>query len=460
MQACRSNSRPIPAPAPPTARPKVGHWRVALGVALVLLAGAAEARAAAYRIKDIADFEGVRDNLLVGYGLVVGLDGTGDSLSNSPFTRQSLESMLERLGVNVRENGAFSTKNVAAVMVSATLPPFARQGTRIDTTVSALGDAKSLLGGNLLVTPLMGADGEVYAVSQGPVAIGGFKAQGAGGSVTRGVPTGGRIANGGIVEREIGFSLASLQSLHLSLRNPDITTAAAAAHAISGALGGPFARPIDPATVVIEIPHHRRDDLVGLMMQVEQLRVETDQAARVVIDEKSGIIVMGANVRIDTVAIAQGSLTIRVTETPQVSQPGPFAPGPAAVPGVAGIAGVGRATGPVQVPRLAPDGTPVRDNNGQPIYDIQQQAVPGTGVPGQPAIPGQIAGGAQTVVVPRTDIQVDEQNNRRLAVLPRGVSLQELVDGLNALGVGPRDMIAILQAIKAAGALQAEIEVM
>jgi flagellar P-ring protein precursor FlgI len=200
--------------------------------------------------------------------------------------------------------------------------------------------------------------------------------------------------------------------------------------------------------------------MVGLMTQVEQLRVETDQSARVVIDEKSGIIVMGANVRIDTVAIAQGNLTIRVTETPQVSQPGPFAPGPAAVPGVPGITGVSPGTGTVQVPRLLPDGTPARDLTGSPIFDPQTQAVPGTGVPGQRAIPGQIAGGAQTVVVPRTDIQVDEQNDRRLAVLPRGVSLQELVDALNALGVGPRDMIAILQAIKAAGALQAEIEVM
>lgn len=442
---------------------RILHLAFVIGACLAatgLAFSPAPATATNARVKDIADFEGVRDNLLVGYGLVVGLDGSGDSLTNSPFTRQSLESMLERLGVNIRESSGFSTKNVAAVMVSSTLPPFVRQGNRIDVTVSALGDAKSLLGGTLLVTPLMGADGEVYAVAQGPVAISGFKAQGAGASITRGVSTGGRIANGAIVEREVGFELASLPGLRLSLRNPDFTTANTLARTISGLLGGPFAKPLDQATVAVDIPAHRRQDLVTLITEIEQLRVDTDQVARVVIDEKSGVIVMGVNVRIDTVAIAQGNLTIRITETPQVSQPGPFAPGPAVAPGIPGIAGQAPAAGSVQVPRLRADGTPQRGEDGLPIYDTQTKAVPGTAVPGQPAVPGQIGGGAQTVVVQRTEIQVDEQSNRRLAVMRTGVSLQELVDGMNALGIGPRDLISILQAIKAAGALQAEIEVM
>jgi flagellar P-ring protein precursor FlgI len=428
--------------------------------ALALLCLAATPALGSSRIKDIAAFEGIRDNMLVGYGLVVGLDGTGDGLSNAPFTKQSLEAMLERLGVNIREAGSFQTKNVAAVMVTATLPPFARQGSRIDVNVSALGDSKSLQGGSLLVTPLMGADGEVYSVAQGPVAISGFKAQGAGTTVTRGVPTGGRISNGGIVEREVGFELASLQQLRLTLRNPDLTTARRVAAAISGFVGVPSARSVDSGTVAVDIPANWRNDVVGLMTEIEQLPVVADQAAKVVIDEKSGVIVMGSNVRIDTVAIAQGNLTVRITETPQVSQPGAFAPGPGVLPSVAGTAGTGAATTNVQVPRLNPDGTPQRDANGNVVFDTQQRAVPGTGTAGAPAIPGAIGGGASTVVVPRTDVQVDDAKDRKLAVMPRGVSLQELVNGLNALGVGPRDMISILQAIKAAGALQAEIQVM
>ncbi len=345
------------------------------------------------RIKDIVEFEGVRDNMLIGYGLVVGLNGTGDTIRNSPFTEQSLTGMLERLGVNIR-GSSLRTRNVAAVMVTGKLGPFAAAGTRMDINVAALGDANSLQGGQLLVTPLLGADGEIYAVAQGSIAVSGFVAQGQGATVTRGVPTSGRIAGGAIIEREIEFALNDLSVLRLSLRNPDFTTAQRIAQAINGSVVGSAAA-TDPATVVVQVPPNRRRDIVSLMTQIEQLRVTPDQVARVVIDESSGVIVMGENVRISTVAIAQGNLTIRVTETPQVSQPGPFAPQ-----------------------------------------------------------------GAQTVVVPRTDIQVDDQSNRRLAVLPSGVSLQELVEGLNGLGVGPRDMISILQAIKAAGALQAEIEVM
>lgn len=360
-------------------------------LAAALLALSAPASASSARIKDVVDVEGVRDNMLIGYGLVVGLNGTGDSLNNSPFTEQSLVGMLERMGVNTRGTN-LRTKNVAAVMVTATLPPYSAQGTRIDATVSAMGDSKSLLGGTLLVTPLLGADGEVYAVAQGPIAVSGFSAQGQGTSVTRGVPTSGRISSGAIVEREIQFSLAELPVLRLSLRNPDFTTAQRVATAINIQLRGNRAQATDPSSVLLSVPEARRGDIVGLITEIEQLRVTPDQVARVVVDEKSGVIVMGENVRISTVAIAQGNLTIRVTETPQVSQPGPFSQG-------------------------------------------------------------------QTAVVPRTDIQVDDQSNNRLAVMNSGVTLQELVQSLNALGVGPRDMIAILQSIKAAGALQAEIEV-
>jgi flagellar P-ring protein FlgI len=361
-------------------------------VASVLAAGPASAKS---RIKDIADFEGVRSNMLVGYGLVIGLNGTGDTINNSPFTQQSLIGMLERLGVNTRDiSNTLRTKNVAAVMVTATLPAFARQGTRVDVTVGALGDATNLLGGTLLVTPLLGADGEVYSVAQGPIAVSGFTASGQGASVTKGSPTSGRIANGGVVERELGFQLASLRTVNIALRNPDLTTARRIAQAINGHIKAVAARAIDPGTVTLTVPDGREGDLVGLMTDIEQLEVEPDQIARVIIDERSGTIVMGENVRISTVAIAQGNLTIRITETPQVSQPNPFS------------------------------------NTGQ------------------------------TVTVPRTTIEVDESNQRRLAVLPGSVTLQELVNGLNALGIGPRDMIAILQAIKAAGALQADIEVL
>lgn len=363
----------------------------AAALLLAISLPATPVEAASARIKDVVDVEGVRDNMLIGYGLVVGLNGTGDSLNNSPFTEQSLTGMLERMGVNTRGTN-MRTKNVAAVMVTATLQAYAAQGTRIDVSVSAMGDSKSLLGGTLLVTPLMGADGEVYAVAQGPIAVSGFSAQGQGASVTRGVPTAGRISSGAIVEREIQFSLAELPVLRLSLRNPDFTTAQRVATAINIQLRGNRAQATDPSSVLLNVPDARRGDVVGLITEIEQLRITPDQVARVVVDEKSGVIVMGENVRISTVAIAQGNLTIRITETPQVSQPGPFSQG-------------------------------------------------------------------QTAVVPRTDIQVDDQSNNRLAVMNSGVTLQELVQSLNALGVGPRDMIAILQSIKAAGALQAEIEV-
>ena len=301
--------------------------------------------------------------------------------------------MLERLGVKPTQNG-LDSKNVAAVMVTASLQAFARQGSKIDVTVSALGDAKSLLGGTLLVTPLLGADGEVYAVSQGQVAVGGFTAGGDAGTVTKGVPTSARIANGAIVEREIKFDMSSLKKVHISLRNPDFTTARRMAQAVNAFLGTNVARPKDSGTLVVEIPYDYEGNVVGLITDIEQLRIEPDQLARIIIDEQSGTIVMGDNVKISTVAIAQGSLTIRVTETPQVSQPGPFAE-------------VG-----------------------------------------------------ETETVARTDIQADEDGDKKMTIVNSGVTLQDLVNGLNSLGIGPRDLITILQAVKASGALQAEISVM
>ena len=343
------------------------------------------------RIKDLADVEGVRSNMLIGYGLVVGLNNTGDSLRNTPFTQQALQTMLERLGINTR-GAQINTKNIAAVMVTANLTPFAVQGSHLDVTISAMGDAKSLQGGALLATPLLAADGQVYALAQGPLAVGGFTAQGQAASVTRGVPTSGRISNGAIVEREVGFTLNKAQSLRLSLRNPDLTTAQRIAQAINRYLGQPAANATNPATIQLTRPPSY-NDIVALLTEIEQLKVEPDVPAKVVIDEQSGVIVMGADVRISTVAIAQGNLTIRITETPQVSQPQPFS--------------------------------------------MQ----------------------GQTQVVPRTTVDVDEDTGKRLAIVSEGVSLEELVNGLNALGIGPRDMISILQAIKAAGALQAEIEV-
>jgi flagellar P-ring protein precursor FlgI len=363
------------------------------GLALCLAGlGAAEPALALSRIKDLAQIEGVRQNQLIGYGLVVGLNGTGDTLNNAPFTKQSLTAMLERLGVNTR-GANLRTANVAAVMVTANLPAFATQGTRLDVTVSALGDSKSLQGGTLLVTPLLGADGEVYAVGQGSVAIAGFQAEGEAAKVTRGVPTVGRISNGALIEREVEFKLNAQRGLRLSLRNPDLTTAKRIAASINDYLGANSAEPTDPSTVNIQIPDKYRGNMVQMLTEVEQLRVEPDQTARIVIDERSGIIVMGRDVRVSQVAVAQGNLTVTISERPQVSQPDPLSNG-------------------------------------------------------------------VTAVVPRTNVKVDTGDKNKLALVGEGVSLRELVDGLNALGIGPRDLISILQAIKASGALQADIEVM
>src|SRR6202012_1271039 len=365
-------------------------FRTALA-ALVAVTFAASPAAATSRIKDLASIEGVRQNQLIGYGLVVGLNGTGDTLNNSPFTKQSLQAMLERLGVNIRGQ-QIRTGNVAAVMVTADLPPFATQGTRVDVTASAMGDSKSLEGGTLLVTPLLGADGNVYAVAQGSLTIGGFQAEGQAAKVTGGLPTVGRLPNGAIIEREIDFALNSLGQLRLALRNPDFTTAKRIAVAVNDYIGAPVAEPLDPSTVQLTMPKKFPENVVAMRTDIEQLQVEPDEAAKIVIDERSGVIVIGRDVRVSTVAVAQGNLTVTVSETPQVSQPAPFSRG-------------------------------------------------------------------RTVVTPRSQIGVQEEG-KRLAMVQEGVSLQQVVDGLNALGIGPRDLITTPQAIKPAGAIQADIEVM
>ena len=372
--------------------PRWTRWLAgALTGVLLTLPSATPTYAAAARIKDIVDVEGIRENQLVGYGLVVGLNGTGDSLNNSPFTKQSLQSMLERLGVNTAGENV-RTANVAAVMVTANLPPFATQGSRIDVSVAALGDADSLQGGTLLVTPLVGADGQVYAIAQGPVLINGFKAQGDAAEIISGVPTTGRISSGALIEQEIGFQLGALTTLRLALRNPDLTTARRIALAVNDFIGAPTATPEDPATVRLTLPRGFNGNIVDLLTDIEQLLVQTDQQAKIVIDENSGIIVMGKDVRVSSVAVAQSNLTVTIAENPEVVQPNPLSFG-------------------------------------------------------------------VTAVEPNTNLNAN-LSETALQVVQESVTLQELVDGLNALGIGPRDLIAILQAIKATGALQAEIEVL
>jgi len=342
------------------------------------------------RIKDIASIEGVRTNQLVGYGLVVGLNGTGDSLRNAPFARQSLEGMTERLGINIRGANA-NTKNMAAVMVTAELPPFATPGSRIDVNVASLGDAKSLLGGTLIVTSLQGANNQVYAVAQGSVQTGSVSGSGgSGSSVTRGVPTSGRIASGATVEAETNFQLDAQPEVRLTLRNPDFTTAQRMAAAINQSYPN-TALAENGSVVALRAPSQM--GMSAFISRVENIPVAVDAPAKVIIDEVNGVIVMGEAVRISTVAIAQGNLTISVQENPQVSQPAPFSQG-------------------------------------------------------------------QTVVVPQSDVTVEEELGREMRIVNGSTSLSTLVNGLNALGVSPRDMISILQAIKSAGALQAEIEVM
>lgn len=340
------------------------------------------------RIKDLVEFDGVRGNDLLGYGLVVGLSGTGDGIRNAPFTEEIMSNMLERLGVNVTGE-PYRPKNVAAVFVTATLPPFSRAGAQIDVTVSAIGDAKSLLGGTLVMTPLNGADGQIYAVAQGTIIAGGISAEGAASRVVQGVPTAGVIPSGARVEREVVFDFAGLTTLRLALRTPDFTTAGRIEQVINQEFGRNIAVMTDPGTVALDLTAAHMSSPAHVMGRIENLTVEPETRARVVVDQRSGTIVIGEDVRISRVAVAQGNLTLRIEESPMVVQPDPFTNG-------------------------------------------------------------------QSIVVPRTNAQIDKANGKGLAEISGGTNLSEVVAGLNALGVAPHDMIDILKSINAAGALHGE----
>lgn len=346
---------------------------------------------ASVKLKDLIEIEGVRSNDLVGYGLVVGLDGTGDGLRNIPYAEEALSSLLERLGINVQGED-FRPRNVAAVLVTAKLPPFARTGMPIDVTVSAIGDAKSLMGGTLVMTPLNAADGEIYAVAQGSVLVSGFSAEGDAASITEGVPTAGTVPNGARVERELPFEFGNLDKIRLSLRAPDFTTAARIEKKINISAGKTIAVMLDSSTVDLNLDGQFQSP-AHMISQLENLEVEPAQPARIVVDQRSGTIVLGENVRISSVAIAQGNLSIRIRERPGVSQPNPFS------------------------------------NNGE------------------------------TIIIPRTDIDVENSADKKVALVEENITLADLVNGLNALGVSPREMIDILKSIKAAGALHADLVV-
>ena len=362
--------------------------RYALLMVFSVFAFCNAASATSIRIKDLVEFDGVRGNDLIGYGLVVGLNGTGDGIRNAPFTEDIMSNILERLGVNITGE-QFRPKNVAAVFVTASLPPFARTGARIDITVSAIGDAKSLLGGTLIMTPLNAADGEIYAVAQGTVIAGGVSADGDGASVVQGVPTSGAIPSGARVERELEFDFTQLTSIRLALRTPDFTTAGRIEAVINGNFGRVVSRMLDSGTVLLDISATRSLSPAHAISEVENLMVTPEVRARVVVDQRSGTIVMGADVRISRVAVSQGNLTLRIQEEPLVVQPNPFTNG-------------------------------------------------------------------QAIVVPRTSASIVEEPGIGLAEVSEGTNLSEVIAGLNALGVSPRDMIDILKSIKAAGALHAE----
>lgn len=356
--------------------------------ACVAILYASVSHATEVRIKDLVEFDGVRGNDLIGYGLVVGLNGTGDGIRNAPFTEDIMSNILERLGVNVTGE-QFRPRNVAAVLVTAELPPFARAGGRIDVTVSAIGDAKSLLGGTLVMTPLNAADGLIYAVSQGTIIAGGASVEGDGASIVQGVPTAGVIPGGARVEREVPFDFTTLGEIRMALRSPDFTTAARIENTINSAFGQRVATMTDPGTVILRVDATGTNSPAHALSAIETLTVEPEQKARVVVDQRSGTIVMGEDVRISRVAVSQGNLTLRIEEVPIVVQPNPFSEG-------------------------------------------------------------------ETIVVPRTRAGIEEEPGIGLAEVPEGTTLSEVVAGLNALGVSPRDMIDILKTIKAAGALHAE----
>jgi flagellar P-ring protein FlgI len=362
------------------------------------------------RIKDIATIKGIRSNQLFGYGLVIGLNGTGDK-SGTGFTVQGLVNMLERMGIHVSTDDV-KVRNVAAVMVNAVLPPFARIGKKIDASLSSIGDAKSLQGGTLLLTPLRGVNGNVYALAQGAVSIGGFSAGGsAGGGVTKNHPTVGRISGGATVEREVPLPIENKEEFTIILNYPDFTTTVRVVDAINSKLGDIIAKSVDSGTLKLRVPESFQDRVVNLIAEIGNLEVTPDSVAKVIVNEKTGTVVIGENVRIRRVAVAHGNLSIQIKETKDVSQPLPFAPS-------GGTAGV------VQ----ADDGT-------------------------------IISAGGSTVVTPDSDVTVAEEK-ARLLLVQDGRTIGELVNALNAIGVSPRDLITILQAIKAAGALQADLEIL
>ena len=342
------------------------------------------------RLKDIATLKGARLNELIGYGLVVGLNGTGDR-QNTKFTVQSLVNMMERLGVHVLADQV-KVDNVAAVMVTAKLPPFARVGNKLDVLVSSIGDARSLQGGTLLLTPMKGVDNQVYALAQGPLVVGGFSASGAaGGGVQKNHPTVGRIPGGAAVEREVLFDFMAMDTLTIGLHNPDFTTALRVSQAINKSLGEVVAVPADGGTVRIKLGEKQKTSLVSLVAVLEQIEVQPDNRAKVILDERTGTVVLGENVRISSVAIAHGNLSVQVKERKEVSQPLPFSEG-------------------------------------------------------------------RTVVTDDSQVNVSEEQ-KKLLYVPEGANLGDVVKALNAIGVSPRDLIAVFQAIKASGALQAELEI-
>lgn len=379
------------------------HWRplvTALTMAAVFagLAGASTAEVPSARVKDLARIVGVRDNEMYGYGIVMGLNGTGDRRQSSFFTAQSLQNLLVRQGITLTPatRAQIETKNLAAVMVTAKLPAFARAGTTLDVVVSSIGDATSLQGGTLLMTPLYGADNQVYAVAGGAVSIGGGFAVSAGGTgetAQKNHPTVGRVIGGAIVEREVPMPV-NLQRLTVALMYPDFTTAAKLAQSVNASFGAPLARAADAASIVVDVPTREQDRLVEFVSRLEQVTLAPDAPAKIVVNERTGTVIMGDQVRISTVAVSHGNLSITIKSEFQVSQPPPFAPR-----------------------------------------------------------------GAETVVVPKTDVSVKE-DKAGLAVVSAGASIGDVVSALNAIGVTPRDLIAILQAIKRAGALNAELEIM
>ena len=372
---------------------RVVRLLLALGLVAGLITLYAEIAAADVRVKDVAKVFGVRDNSLIGYGIVIGLNGTGDRGATSPFTPQAIASMLQRLGISVPAI-QLQGRNVAAVIVTAKLPPFIKPGATLDVTVSSLGDAATLQGGTLLLTPLQGPDGKTYALAQGPVSVGGISASGAGGdSVQKNHPTVGRVPSGAVVEREV-LTAFDPTSLTLTLQQPDFTTAVRLAQAVNKAGSGDIAKATDPSSVVVRVPLGDQPQLMEFIARLETLRLTVDTPARVIINERTGTIIMGSQLRISTVAVAHGNLTIQIKEEKQVSQPAPFAPQ-----------------------------------------------------------------GSATVVVPKSEVTVKEEKSQ-LAVVSEGVSIGDVVQALNALGVTPRDLIAILQAIRQAGALMADLEIM